>query len=143
MFYQIGGGSVLLKSCGRCGALIPYGGTYCRMCQEVVDKEKELRRQDSIKRSNRKYNKTRNPKYTRFYNSKDWCVLSQSYMQAKGYKCEQCGQMATEVHHIKPIQTDEGWNRRLDYDNLELLCKHCHNERHERFRRRRSHYKRF
>jgi len=109
----------------------------------VVEEEREKRRQESIKRSNKKYNKTRDPKYTKFYNSRDWRTLSQAYAQAKGFRCESCGQVASEVHHVKAIQTDDGWNRRLDYDNLELLCKSCHNDRHGRFKARKSHSKAF
>ena len=134
---------MLLKSCPRCGVLIQYGGTYCQGCRVVVEEEREKRRQESIKRSNKKYNKTRDPKYTKFYNSRDWRTLSQVYAQAKGFRCESCGQVASEVHHVKAIQTDDGWNRRLDYDNLELLCKSCHNDRHDRFKARKSHSKVF
>ena len=134
---------MLLKSCPRCGVLIQYGGTYCQGCRVVVEEEREKRRQESIKRSNKKYNKTRDPKYTKFYNSRDWRTLSQAYAQAKGFRCESCGQVASEVHHVKAIQTDDGWNRRLDYDNLELLCKSCHNDRHGRFKTRKSHSKAF
>lgn len=134
---------MLLKSCPRCGVLIQYGGIYCQGCRVVVEEEREKRRQESIKRSNKKYNKTRDPKYTKFYNSRDWRTLSQAYAQAKGFRCESCGQVASEVHHVKAIQTDDGWNRRLDYDNLELLCKSCHNDRHGRFKARKSHSKVF
>ena len=137
------GDTVLLKSCPRCGVLIQYGGTYCQGCRVVVEEEQAKRRQESIKRSNRKYNRTRDPKYIRFYNSKEWRVLSMTYTQDKAFRCEQCGQVASEVHHVVPIQTDDGWNRRLDYDNLELLCKSCHNDRHNRFKASKSHSKAF
>lgn len=134
---------MLLKACPRCGVLIQYGGTYCHGCSVVVEEEQAKRRQESIKRSNKKYNKTRDPKYTRFYNSKEWRVLSMTYTQDKAFRCEQCGQVASEVHHVVPIQTDDGWNRRLDYDNLELLCKSCHNDKHNRFKASKSHSKAF
>lgn len=127
---------MLLKSCSRCGDLIPYGAVYCSKCAPIVQAEKEKRLEESRKDSNRKYNQTRDPKYTRFYNSPDWRVLSAKYTQDKGYRCEACGKMATQVHHKKPIQTSEGWDRRLDYTNLELLCTSCHNERHDRFKKR-------
>lgn len=55
------------------------------------------------------------------------------YTQDKGYRCEECGAIASEVHHIVPIQTDEGWERRLDYNNLECVCVYCHNKKHGRF----------
>lgn len=123
---------MILKTCGRCGNLIPYGSSYCNECKPIVEAEREARRS----KSHSKYNKTRDPKYTRFYNSIEWRTLSAKYTQDKGYKCELCGAMATEVHHKKAIQTPQGWELRLAYDNLELLCVKCHNERHERFKRR-------
>ena len=132
---------MLLKSCGRCGNLIPYGSTYCKECAPIVEAEKEARLRESRLKSNREYNKRRDPKYVRFYNSIEWRTLSAKYTQDKGYKCEVCKAMATQVHHIKAIQTPEGWELRLDYNNLKLLCTRCHNEEHERFKRRKSYLK--
>ena len=127
---------LLLKSCNRCGNLIPYGSTYCNECKPIVEAIREERRRETMKKVNRRYNKTRDPKYMRFYSSIDWRTLSAKYTQDKKYRCERCGKIATEVHHVKPIQTPEGWEMRLDYNNLELLCLSCHNERHNRFKRK-------
>jgi predicted HNH restriction endonuclease len=41
-----------------------------------------------------------------------------------------CQILAVEVHHIKPIQIQEGWDLRLDWENLEAVCTSCHNGRH-------------
>ena len=128
---------MLLKPCNRCGILIPYGSTYCKTCAPIVEAEREARLQEARLKSNRKYNKTRDPKYVRFYNGIDWRTLSMRYTIDKGYKCEVCGKIASQVHHKKPIQTPEGWELRLDYNNLELLCTQCHNDRHNRFKRKR------
>ena len=124
---------MLLKSCNRCGNLIPYGSTYCNECKPIVEEMREARRRETMKKVNKRYNKTRDPKFVRFYSSVEWRTLSAKYTQDKKYRCERCGQIATEVHHIKAIQTPEGWEMRLDYNNLELLCVGCHNERHNRF----------
>lgn len=131
---------MLLKECHRCKQLISFGSVYCSRCAPIVEAEREERRAEAIKKSNRQYNQRRDPKYVRFYNSMEWRTLANKYSQDKGYRCESkgCGKIATEVHHIKPIQTPEGWDRRLDYTNLELLCLDCHNERHERFQRRKK-----
>ena len=120
---------MLLKSCGRCGKLIPYGISYCSICRPIVEAEREARRLESKRESDRRYNKTRDPKYVRFYNSVQWRTLSAKYTQDKGYKCERCGKFATQVHHKQAIQTPQGWDRRLDYTNLELLCTQCHMHR--------------
>lgn len=130
---------MLLKSCGRCGKLIPYGLTYCSVCRPIVEAEREARRLESKRESDRRYNKTRDPKYIRFYNSVEWRTLSSKYTQDKGYKCERCGKFATQVHHKQAIQTPQGWDRRLDYTNLELLCTQCHNDRHNRFKKKKRH----
>lgn len=127
---------MLLKSCNRCGNLIPYGSTYCTTCAPIVRAEREARIAESKKESNKRYNKTRDPKYIRFYNGIEWRTLSARYTQDKAYRCEECGAMATQVHHKNAIQTPEGWDHRLDYNNLELLCTRCHNVRHDRFKRR-------
>lgn len=129
---------MLLKSCNRCGNLIPYGPSYCSTCKPIVEAEREARRIESKRASDKRYNKRRDPKYLRFYNSIDWRTLSAKYMQDKGYRCEKCKAMATQVHHVKAIQTEQGWEQRLDYDNLELLCTSCHNKEHDRFVKRKK-----
>lgn len=133
---------MLLKSCHRCGNLIPYGSPYCNTCAPIVEAERETKRLEYKRESDKRYNKKRDPKYLRFYNGIEWRTLSAKYTQDKGYRCEVCNKIGTEVHHVKPIQTDEGWELRLDYNNLELLCTHCHNERHERFKKRMNYIKR-
>ena len=125
---------MLLKPCNRCGGLIQYGAVYCSVCGPIVKEEREARRRELSLESNRRYNKTRDPKYGRFYNSAEWRTLSRVRLQGDGYRCVKCKAIASEVDHIKPIQTPEGWELRLDYDNLQSLCLDCHNKKHERFR---------
>lgn len=131
---------MLLKACNRCGNLIGYGATYCDDCRGIVESEREARRLENSREANRRYNQTRDPKYSRFYNSADWRVLSRKRLQDDGYKCVKCGKIASEVDHIKAIQTPDGWELRLDYDNLQSLCLGCHNEKHDRFKKKK--YKR-
>lgn len=128
---------MLLKACKRCGNLIPYGHTYCDTCKPIAEAELLEAKGDS----NKRYNKTRDPKYTRFYNSSDWRTLSRKRLQDDGYKCVKCGKFASEVDHIIPIQTPEGWEKRLDYDNTRSLCVSCHNAVHGRFQKRKSKWK--
>lgn len=127
---------MLLKSCKRCGNLIPYGSVYCSSCLPIVLAEREERLRELKKEGNRRYNKKRDPKYIRFYRSSEWKILSRKRLQDDGYKCVKCCKMASEVDHIKPIQTDEGWEHRLDYDNTQSLCLDCHNAKHNRFKKR-------
>lgn len=124
---------MLLKSCNRCGNLIPYGSAYCSKCKPIVEAEREARLSKHKKESNKRYNKTRDPKYIRFYNSLDWRMLAAKRLQDDSYRCAMCGGIATEVDHIIEIQTPRGWELRLEYSNTRSLCHNCHNKRHNRF----------
>lgn len=125
---------MLYNMCSRCRKPITYPKRHCDECVVVV----ELEREQNTKLSNRRYDSTRDKKYIRFYNSMDWKRLSQSYLQTLGYQCECCKGLATEVHHIKPIQTNDGWIERLDWNNLMAVCVTCHNKKHGRFVKRKS-----
>lgn len=125
---------MLLKQCRRCGVYIQYPATYCSICLPIIEEERAKRRANIKSLADARYNKTRDKKYLRFYNSPEWRRLSTQYMVDVGYKCEMCHRIATEVHHIIPIQTEEGWERRLDYSNLMALCVNCHNKKHGRFK---------
>lgn len=127
---------MLLKSCSKCGNLIPYGRKYCEACTKIVQTQRAERLAKSKRESNRRYNKGRDPRYTAFYRGKAWRRLARQRIQDDGYRCAQCGAIATEVDHIEPIQTPAGWDRRYDYDNLQSLCVRCHNEKHNRFKKR-------
>lgn len=127
---------MLLKTCSRCKKLMPYGRIYCESCAPIVEAEKAERMDQSRRRSNRAYNKRRDPKYAAFYRGSQWRRLARTRVQADGYKCVKCGGFATEVDHIKPIQTPDGWDLRYDWDNLQSLCVKCHNEKHKRFQKK-------
>lgn len=130
---------MLMHPCPRCKVLVPYGQTYCPECAEIAAAELQDKLEHNKREKARNYNRRRNPKYGKFYRSKEWKMMSRAKLQDAGYKCEAglpcCQRLAVEVHHVKPIQTPEGWERRLDWDNLEALCTACHNARHQRFRK--------
>ena len=113
----------MLKLCRRCGAMVEYPEKYCERCktQAASEQREQVRR----------YDRQRNPQHRRFYNSKAWKTLSAKKMQDAGYRCEQCGELATEVHHIETLEAN--WGRRMDYTNLKALCHRCHDEIHGRF----------
>lgn len=125
-----------LHPCPRCKRLIPVGVAYCEACRPVAEAQAaeamERRRAYKTAKYNKAYNKRRDPKYLAFYRSKDWKVTSRAKLQDCGYKCEAklegCGRIAVEVHHIKPLKTEEGWDARLDWDNLQGVCIACHNK---------------
>lgn len=129
---------MLLKPCSRCHTLVQYPSAYCDICAPLVEREREEAFQKKRLLWNSRYNGKRDPKYTRFYSSIDWKRLSKAKMQDAGYRCEDCGAIAVEVHHVDPIQTESGWERRLDWANLKAVCLDCHNKAHDRFQPRRK-----
>lgn len=134
-FISGGGQHMILKMCARCKRPTVYPARYCSVCAPVVRKEIEAREAEQKSESMRRYNRRRNPKYSRFYHSDEWKNLSTWYLTRHLY-CEDCGEIAVEVHHVKPIQTEEGWNRRFDVTNLRSQCLNCHNAKHDRFQKR-------
>ena len=87
----------------------------------------------SVKKNQSKL--TYREKYSEFYNSKEWRDLrNYKFAQANGL-CEHCLKKGIikagrEVHHRVPIEQD--WSKRLEFENLVLLCSDCHNFEHER-----------
>ncbi len=72
-----------------------------------------------------------------FYKSKQWFIARTVKIQNANGKCERCGKIGEEVHH-KIRLTVENVNDALislNQDNLELLCKECHNAEHGRFKK--------
>lgn len=138
---------MIMKICRKCGGLIPYPYTYCNKCREQHDKQREEQLKESKKKYDANYNKyKRNKEHQKFYNSIEWKILKEKYLQDQQYKCERCMEIrkhnskhrvkvAVEVHHIKYLSTTEGWERRLDYTNLMALCHRHHDEEHGRFQK--------
>lgn len=80
------------------------------------------------------------PRFARqFYMSRSWIKCRKAYAQSKGHLCERCWSKGLivpgkEVHH-KIRLTPENINDpsiALNWDNLELLCKDCHDEEREK-----------
>lgn len=70
-----------------------------------------------------------------FYKSKVWLLARTIKINATQGKCERCGGIGEEVHHKIRLKVDnvDDASISLNQDNLELLCKKCHNEEHNRF----------
>ena len=131
---------MIIKLCSRCKKPVVYPARYCGECLPVVEAEREAREQEQRRAANRAYNKRRDPKYVQFYKGRQWRMLSARYLQDHAYKCEGCGGLACEVHHMDPIQCETGWDRRYDVSNLKAVCTECHNAEHDRFRKGRGRY---
>jgi 5-methylcytosine-specific restriction endonuclease McrA len=64
-----------------------------------------------------------------------WQVARQIKYQEQNGKCERCGRVGEEVHHKIRLTVDNVKDPTvsINQDNLELLCKDCHNKEHKRF----------
>lgn len=71
----------------------------------------------------------------RFYRSEAWKMARAIKIALAGGVCERCGTIGEEVHHkiyLSPENVSDS-NISVNQDNLELLCKECHNTEHGRF----------
>lgn len=67
-------------------------------------------------------------KANEFYKSAEWRKVRYEVLREKGGKCQCCGRSAKDgvvmhVDHIIPLSKD--WSKRLDKNNLQVLCEDC------------------
>ena len=69
---------------------------------------------------------------TEFYHSTPWKRLSRAFLLSKNYICERCGKPAEIAHHRRYLTAENVLNPdiSLNPDNLEALCRDCHNAEH-------------
>lgn len=96
-----------------CRTLIDYSQTHC-------DKHKTTR-EKQYNHNRRRYD----PEYMSFYQSNAWRKIREQVLIRDNYVCNDCGRIGNVVDHIVPTKQD--WDKRLDYDNLQVLCHSCHN----------------
>lgn len=128
---------MLKKFCPRtnCKEVIAINQKYCDKHQA----EYEQRRAESLRRSNRKYDKTvrqtRDKQYYSFYHSDEWERTKQFINHRyKGlclysYFVDKKIVQADTVHHITEIKED--WDLRLSIGNLIPLSHTAHNRVHK------------
>lgn len=130
-----------------CREIIPVGKRYCKKheyIQAEVDSTYKRRRElaGMTDEQRHQYNKRVYRKrmatsakakhnYNRFYKSTAWRKLSHQTL-LKRPVCVLCLangiiKKADLVDHIVPIRAD--WSKRLDPENLQPLCYHCHIEK--------------
>ena len=70
-----------------------------------------------------------------FYKSPAWLAARELKIMSVNGLCERCGAIGIEVHHKERLSIDNvsDTSVSLNQDNLELLCRECHNQEHERF----------
>lgn len=79
----------------------------------------------------------------RFYKSTTWKKCREDYFRKAGGLCERCLKRGIYnpgeiVHHKEYINANNLTDPRVltDFDNLELLCRKCHAEEHDKMKRR-------
>ena len=70
-----------------------------------------------------------------FYKSDIWKLAREIKIRSVNGRCERCGGIGQEVHHRQRVTVDnlDDTSVSLNPENLELLCRDCHNKEHERF----------
>ena len=79
----------------------------------------------------------------RFYSSAEWKACRVAYKKSVGGLCERCLKKGLYnpgeiVHHKEYINADNLTDPQVltDFKNLELLCRRCHAEEHDKLKRR-------
>lgn len=112
-----------LRPCNKPGCSNLTRDGYCEQHKKTVNKIR--------KDTNRFYDKyKRNKKHDRFYHSVAWKKVKEIVKIRDMGLCRRCFENkrlvpGTIVDHIIPLSID--WEKRLDEDNLQLLCIECHN----------------
>ncbi len=70
-----------------------------------------------------------------FYKSDTWKLAREIKIRQVNGLCERCGSIGQEVHHKDRLNIDNvnDVSVSINPENLELLCKDCHNKEHKRF----------
>lgn len=123
-----------VRRCRRSGChvmvSVDSSNPYCSEHASLYDEQ----RGDSKQNYNRAYNAfKRDKEANEFYHSSDWKDVRSMILQRDHYLCQECKRngiihQGNTVHHIIPLRDD--WSKRLDVDNLEVICPTCHNKEH-------------
>ncbi|WP_112206524.1 HNH endonuclease [Latilactobacillus sakei] len=109
---------MLSHECGRvgCHALININDKYCDKHRDFASKEYN------------RYRQLNQHDYLKFYHSKEW-KHARELQLIRQPLCEICLSndhvtQATTVHH--KVETKVDWSLRLSENNLQSVCKSCH-----------------
>ena len=66
--------------------------------------------------------------YEEYMQSEDWRIIRQDALERAGFRCDECeSEENLEVHH----KTYKNMGNEKDED-LQVLCKECHDEKHSK-----------
>ena len=113
-----------MKECNAvaCHNLVPYDVAYCAKHKDQAN--------DGVRNSNKLYDRNRNKKFRKIYESTRWRKLRLQMLLRDGYLCQECRRqglytVANVVDHIIELRDD--MSKAYDINNLESLCHACHN----------------
>lgn len=106
-------------------------------CRKYID-YREVYCEEHKKEKNNEYNKQiRNAsdfdkEVSKFYKSANW-KKTRDIKITRDPLCESClrnghVKQAEIIHHLKEVRDD--WSKRFEIDNLESVCRSCHNQLH-------------
>lgn len=122
------------KRCNMAGCreLVDFDKGYCEkhLAEKDRDYNRFKRNEDSFVNANGKTNK----EIYEFYQSKEWKKVREYVLARDNYICQSClrkGRVheANLVDHIVELRSPNGWEKRLDLDNLEAMNRACHNKK--------------
>ena len=108
----------------------------CKHCLKIHDREYECDAKSKYKRDKnrcRKNSMSSDKKIIdRFYSTSEWRKCREEMMKEANYLCEMCLEFGKityndlHVHHV--VKVKDNWNKRIDKDNLIVVCPDCHRQ---------------
>ena len=115
---------------GGCRQLVDIGSRYCEThkTESNRDYNKRVRNNEVVQQ-----NGVSNKEIADFYASGEWKRTRLAVLSRDNYICQSClrkGKIheANLVHHRIELRSPNGWEKRLDMDNLESINRGCHNK---------------
>lgn len=96
----------------------------------------DTKRRETQKRYNTDVREGKDSKYTAFYHTSAWRRTREQVLMRDNYLCQHClskgivNDKNLIVHHKIELKRD--WSKRLDTENLEVVCFSCHNKIHSK-----------
>lgn len=92
---------------------------YCFECKAFVETPHNHRDKNASKAYDKFF---RDKETSAFYHSSAWKKVRKLFLIREPF-CRECGQPASDVDHIVPIRSG---GAKLNFSNLQALCKACH-----------------
>lgn len=116
---------------GGCRQLVDIGSRYCEThkTESNRDYNKRVRNNEIVQQ-----NGVSNKDIADFYASAEWKRTRKAVLARDNYICQKClieegfVHEANLVHHRIELRSPNGWQLRLDMENLESINRSCHNK---------------